>query len=80
MRGYRRPGPEYTWTNWWGIVLIHAEEDTDELLRAEDEAIAAALRPAQQPTDLVSLAEMMAERPAWEGEPTDEQEDRSALA
>jgi hypothetical protein len=59
MRGYRRPGPEYTWTNWWGAVLIHAEEDDDELLRAEDEAIAAADTPTSQPSDLTALAEMM---------------------
>ena len=57
--GYRRPGPIYRWQNWWGVMLIHAEEDDDELLRAEDEAIAAQSQPEQTPADLAALTELM---------------------
>jgi len=60
MRGYGRPGPEFTWYCWWGAMLI-ANDDvpTEEELRAEDEAIAAASQPEVPPADLAALAEML---------------------
>lgn len=65
MRGYRRPGPEFTWYCWWGAMLI-ANDDvpTEEELRAEDEAIAAASKPEVPRADLAALAEMMRDGPA----------------
>lgn len=63
MTGYRRHGPRFTWTNWWGAMLIHAEEDDAEVLAAEDEAIAAAERgPQPDGADVVALMEALTTR------------------
>lgn len=62
MRGYRRPGPLFTWYGWWGIMLIDDEEAEEErrILRAEDEAIAAAeAGPQPQAADIVALMEAL---------------------
>ena len=64
MRGYGRPGPEFTWYCWWGAMLI-ANDDvpTEEELRAEDEAIAAAERGAPLvPGDMTHLLEVLGGR------------------
>ena len=71
MRGYRRPGPDYTWYDWWGAIMLIANDDvpTEEELRAEDEAIAAAGKPESPPADLAALAEMMRDAGSQEVHP-----------
>ena len=71
MRGYPRPGPRFTWTNWWSPVLI-ANDDvpTEEELRAEDEAIAAMENgPESAPADIAALTEILTDARTAEVQP-----------
>ena len=66
MHGYRRPGPEFTWYDWWGrIVLIDdSDEEREEerrILAAEDEALAAAEQPPEQDASLAALTEILSD-------------------